>query len=107
MAVLTCRGCRFFRETDGVKYCINHRGLAVTDENGFCHHCEPIFHPFADEEFVKALQTIKEYCSYFKDSCRGCVAFGFCSHNFVGCPEHWPDIPVKGGAQNGNTNNHD
>lgn len=38
--VVRCKDCRYFHNGYGEKYCINHKGVVVTDENGFCHHAE-------------------------------------------------------------------
>lgn len=38
--VVRCKDCRYFYDGYDEKCCINHRGVVVTDENGFCHHAE-------------------------------------------------------------------
>lgn len=38
--LVRCKDCRFFHNEYDEKCCINHKGVAVTDENGFCHHAE-------------------------------------------------------------------
>ncbi len=35
-----CRDCHYFYNGNDEKYCINHRGLVVTDKNGFCCHAK-------------------------------------------------------------------
>ena len=40
MNVVRCKDCRYFYDGYDEKCCINHRGVVVTDENGFCHHAE-------------------------------------------------------------------
>lgn len=39
--VVYCRDCRWFYDGLGMKCCANHKGLVITDENGFCHHAKP------------------------------------------------------------------
>ena len=36
--LVRCRECRYFHNGYDEKCCINHSGVVVTDENGFCHH---------------------------------------------------------------------
>ena len=36
--IIRCRDCRYFHNGYDEKCCINHRGVVLTDENGFCHH---------------------------------------------------------------------
>lgn len=38
--VVRCKDCRYFHNGYDEKCCINHKGVVVTDENGFCHHAE-------------------------------------------------------------------
>ncbi len=38
--VVRCKDCRYFYNGYDEKCCISHRGVVVTDENGFCHHAE-------------------------------------------------------------------
>ena len=38
--LVRCRDCRHFHNGYDEKCCINHKGVVVTDENGFCHHAE-------------------------------------------------------------------
>lgn len=38
--LVRCKECRFFYDGPDQKCCINHKGVVVTDENGFCHHAE-------------------------------------------------------------------
>ena len=38
--VVRCKDCRFFFTGYDEKCCINHGGVVMTDENGFCHHAE-------------------------------------------------------------------
>lgn len=39
--IVHCRDCRWFYNGYDQKCCTTHRGVVVTDENGFCHHAEP------------------------------------------------------------------
>lgn len=36
--VVRCKECRFFHNGFDERCCINHKGVVVTDENGYCHH---------------------------------------------------------------------
>lgn len=38
--VVRCRDCRFFHNGYDETCCINHKGVVVTDEFGFCHHAK-------------------------------------------------------------------
>ena len=36
--VVRCRDCRYFYDGPDEKCCINHSGVVLTDENGYCHY---------------------------------------------------------------------
>lgn len=36
--VVLCRDCKYFYNGRDQKCCINHAGVVLTDEDGFCHH---------------------------------------------------------------------
>jgi len=38
--VVRCKDCRYFYNGYDEKCCVSHRGVVVTDENGFCHHAK-------------------------------------------------------------------
>lgn len=37
--VVRCKECRYFYGWP-MKCCMNHGGVVLTDENGFCHHAK-------------------------------------------------------------------
>lgn len=38
--VVRCKDCRYFYNGHDEMCCINHKGVVVTNENGFCHHAK-------------------------------------------------------------------
>ena len=38
--IIYCHECKWFYVGEDQKCCINHKGVVVTDEDGFCHHAE-------------------------------------------------------------------
>ena len=38
--IVYCHECKWFYVGEDQKCCTNHKGVVVTDENGFCHHAE-------------------------------------------------------------------